>query len=102
MPTDITLSGSLHGLSMHNLSLDQLEATSGSSRSGSVRYLTPEAMLAYCKMNLDDIDGQVTKFTEKQKQNLEERKAFQSVTDYMQLNFGANGPDTHEKWQGCA
>lgn len=102
MPTDITLASSLHGLSLHNLSLDGLQATTGAYNGSSVRSLTPEAMLAYCQMNLKDIDDQVQKYMDHQKNSLQERKAFQSVTEFMQVSFDANGPKDAAQWKQCA
>lgn len=88
--------------------MTDLNAVNGGSPAGStpagldsgMTSMSPETLLAYCQMQLGDLDTQISDQMTTQKTALREREAVESVQTVLQ-QFGTAGPTTVTQMQTC-
>jgi hypothetical protein len=62
--------------------------------------MSPDSLLAYCQIQLSDLDDQVTTQMNSQQLSLEERTAVQNVETTLE-SFGDQGPTTGDQMHTC-
>ncbi|MDP8998777.1 MAG: hypothetical protein M3O46_01550 [Myxococcota bacterium] len=62
---------------------------------GAPTYMSPDALLAYCQMQLGGIDGEIKTQMHSQKLQLDQRKAVEKVQTVLE-SFGSQGPQNDQ------
>ncbi len=93
-------------LSLPSFSYDTARAPQSASSPGpdgsgvSSTTMSPESLLAYCQMQLGDLDSQISDQMNTQQTALREREAVQSAQDVLE-QYGTDGPQTPADMQKC-
>lgn len=82
--------------------LDGINGTSVNSYplDSGATYLSPDALLAYCQMQLGTLDGEITTQMKAQRLQLEQRKAANAVQSTLE-GFGTEGPKNVGEMETC-
>jgi len=74
---------------------------SDASGAGTVTSMSPDALLAYCQMQLEALDGEMKTQMNQQESALAQRTAVEGVESTLE-SFGDNGPQTVGDLQKCS
>jgi hypothetical protein len=85
---------------MSNVDAVNVPSGAGYAFDQGLTYLSPDALLAYCRAQLGGLDAEIKTQMDAQKVQLHQREAVEAVHTTLE-SFGSNGPHGPEQMQPC-